>query len=427
MRYNTYKVSVIFVIFVSSLIIIGSAIAGTDKIETPLVRIPVIATNPTEAFVPDLKNEEFTILEDEVAQSIGKLTTGKEPFNVVLMLDTSACAPEKIAEVQSAAIAFIRLLKPDDRVKVISFAEKVQELSEFTNDQNELRRAINTARPAEGTKIYDAMQVALNSLAKIEGNQAIVLFTDGIDWRSESPASEDSIRKIEESAAIIYPIRYNTRPDIDEMIRNQKESLAEVDLGIIFGGPNNRVPRGKTPLNIDRKDLPPIPDARGSAGNTDRGSISSPFPGSRYPDRYPGGGRYPDDTRYPDDRFPGGRRTSTDNVPVGGGKFPQKAEPYFDPRGRETMNEMIDNLYRHGDKYLEDLANKTGGKVHQVDKLGDLTAALTKIAEQLKNSYTLFYYPTNEKRDGTYRKIQVKTTRKDVNLRFRPGYRLPKS
>jgi Ca-activated chloride channel homolog len=91
------------------------------------------------------------------------------------------------------------------------------------------------------------------------------------------------------------------------------------------------------------------------------------------------------------------------------------------------MNEMIDNLYRHGDKYLEDLANKTGGKVHQVDKLGDLAAALTKIAEQLKNSYTLFYYPTNDKRDGTYRKIQVKTTRKDVNLRFRPGYRMPKS
>ncbi len=37
--------------------------------------------------------------------------------------------------------------------------------------------------------------------------------------------------------------------------------------------------------------------------------------------------------------------------------------------------------------------------------------------------YSPGYYPTNAARDGKYRKIRVRTTRKGVALRTRPGYR----
>jgi von Willebrand factor type A domain len=422
MRFYTYKVSIISVIFVSTMIIIAGVFARDTK--TYLLILEVIAVDKNEVSVPDLKKEEFTILEDDVAQTIANYQMGNRPMNIVLMLDTSACAPEKFAQIQSAAISFVKLLKPEDKVKIITFDEKVHELSEFTNDQAELRRVINTARAGEGTKIYDAIKLAFNSLSKLDNRHAIVLFTDGIDWRSESTSYEESIRMVEESAAIIYPIRYNTKPDTDEMIRNQKEALAEVDLGIIFGGPNNRVPRGKTPLTLAGGNAPPSTVKIGK--EPEPGAPPPPTIG-RYPDRYPGGGRYPDERRFPDDRFPGSRRTPTDTIPAGGGKFPQEAGVYVDPRGRETMSEMIDNLYRTGDKYLGELATKSGGKVYRADKLDDLPGALTKIAEQFRNSYTLCYYPTNDKWDGTYRKIQVKTTRKDVILRFRPAYRAPKS
>ncbi|MCI0662541.1 MAG: VWA domain-containing protein [Acidobacteria bacterium] len=427
MRYNTYKVSVNSVIFISTLMVIAGVFAKDSRFITYLRIVPVIAVDQNDVSVTDLKKEEFTIFEDDVEQKLADITTNKEPTtNVVLMLDTSACAPEKIAQLQSAAISFVKQLKPTDRVKIISFDEKVRELSEFTNDQVEMRRAINSARSGEGTKLYEAIQLALKSLEKIEAIQAIVLFTDGIDWRSEATSYEDNIRKVEESGAIIFPIRYDTRPETEEMIRNQKESLAEVDLGIIFGGPNNRVPKGKTPLTLARGNAPP-PSTVKIGKEPDPGQtppISSLPPGSRYPDQYPGGGRYPDDRRYPDNRLPGGNRTPTANTPVGGGNFPQQSQPHFDPRGRETMSEMIDNLYRTGDKYLGDLADKSGGKVYRVDKLDALPGAMTKIAEQLRNPYTLAYYLTNDKQDGTFRKIQVKTTRKDVILRFRPGYRM---
>jgi VWFA-related protein len=52
-----------------------------------------------------------------------------------------------------------------------------------------------------------------------------------------------------------------------------------------------------------------------------------------------------------------------------------------------------------------------------------LPSAFRQIAEELGTQYSLGYYPTNSARDGKYRKVRVRTTRKDVALRTRPGYR----
>jgi len=45
------------------------------------------------------------------------------------------------------------------------------------------------------------------------------------------------------------------------------------------------------------------------------------------------------------------------------------------------------------------------------------------IAAELRTQYLLGYYPANPTHDGKYRKIQVQTSRKDISIRARPGYR----
>ncbi len=409
----------------------------TIKIDTNLVTVPVIASDRNDLYLSDLRQDEFTLYEDGVQQEIVFFATVKEPFNVVLMLDTSASAQEKLGQIQYAANTFVNQLQPADRVKVISFDDKVRELCGFTNDRAELRRAIESTRSGEGTKLYDAVKLALNSLSRLKGRKAIVLFTDGVDWWSDSTRYEDNIRMVEESGVIVYPIRYDTRPDVEEMLRNQQEALGETDLGIIFGGPNNRSPRGTTPPTVPGESGPPIPDRRGGQNDPYRlpvPPILMPLPGSRNPDRYPGGGRYPDDRdprggRYPDDRLPGGGRYPDDRNP-GGGRYPDNRPPndpsrYPDVRrsGAGNIAVMLDNLYRTGDQYLNDMALKSGGKLHRADILRDLPGAFAKIADELRNQYSLGYYPSNAARDGKYRKIQVKTSRKAAVLRARPGYR----
>ena len=84
---------------------------------------------------------------------------------------------------------------------------------------------------------------------------------------------------------------------------------------------------------------------------------------------------------------------------------------------------MLNNLYLMADSYLKDLADRSGGQVYRADTLALLPQAFAAIAAELRTQYMLGYYTSNKNLDGSYRKIQVKTSRKDIAVRARPGYR----
>ncbi len=130
----------------------------TLKIATNLVAVPVVATNRDGNYIPDLRQEEFSISENGVKQEVAFFATVSAPFHVVLMLDTSGSTREKIGLIREAAISFVDQLQTADRVKVISFDDQVRELSEFTNNRAILRTAINKTTAGRGTKLYDAFR-----------------------------------------------------------------------------------------------------------------------------------------------------------------------------------------------------------------------------------------------------------------------------
>jgi VWFA-related protein len=86
---------------------------------------------------------------------------------------------------------------------------------------------------------------------------------------------------------------------------------------------------------------------------------------------------------------------------------------------------MLDQMYLTADAYLGQLATQSGGRLLRADTLGSLPDAFAKIAAELRTQYAIGYYPANKTRDGQYRKIKVTTTRKNVVVRARPGYRAP--
>jgi Ca-activated chloride channel family protein len=84
----------------------------------------------------------------------------------------------------------------------------------------------------------------------------------------------------------------------------------------------------------------------------------------------------------------------------------------------------LDRAYRGADEYLQQLADMSGGIVERADKLGDLKAALGRIAEELRHQYLLGYYPTNKQKDDKSRRIAVRVSRQGLTVRARPAYRL---
>jgi len=61
-----------------------------------------------------------------------------------------------------------------------------------------------------------------------------------------------------------------------------------------------------------------------------------------------------------------------------------------------------------GPSLLTEIAESTGGRQFPVENLNDLPDIARKIGRELRSVYVLGYNPSNETRDGKWRKIQVK-------------------
>jgi VWFA-related protein len=76
---------------------------------------------------------------------------------------------------------------------------------------------------------------------------------------------------------------------------------------------------------------------------------------------------------------------------------------------------------------LRHLADISGGRPFLVDAASELERVFADIVEELSNQYLLSYASSNDKRDGTWRKITVDLTDKRYQVRHRQGYRAPGS
>jgi VWFA-related protein len=73
------------------------------------------------------------------------------------------------------------------------------------------------------------------------------------------------------------------------------------------------------------------------------------------------------------------------------------------------------------------MAEETGGRVIDVHNEKTLEKAFNEISSELRSQYVLGYYPTNTKRDGTFRKIQVELpAHPDTKILARKGYYAPR-
>jgi VWA domain-containing protein len=378
----------------------------TLKTDTDLVSVPLIASDKGGTYITDLKQEEFAIFEDGVQQQIAFFGKVAAPFHVVLMLDTSSSTQDKLKQIQQAAVAFVEQLQPADRVKVISFDDAVKDLNEFTSNRETLRSAIYSTTSGAGTKVYDAVELALNTIRMIRGRKAIVIFTDGMDWHSDSATFDGTVRYLDEEGVMVYPIRYDTRATTERLAREQAGGGAPLPTISVIRQP----PSGTTAPTFPGDDQVPTSGTRPKTG-----PFGLPLPedimrrrreeeARRDPNRDPS---RPPDQRMP--RLPG--EPPDDRTTTGTRRGPD-----------DDIKAMLDMAYFTADGYLKALAEKSGGRLLRADTLRSLPDAFAQIAAELRTQYMLGYYPINKERDERYRNIKVTTTRKQVVIRARPGY-----
>jgi VWFA-related protein len=288
------------------------------RVEVTLVTVPVMVLDSDGKYVSDLKDSDFRIFEDNVKQKIDRIIPEAEPFDMALMVDTSASMHFKAEEIQDSAQAFVSAARPDDRLMVVSFDNRIFIHSELTADRLQVRGAISLMQPDEGTRLYDAIDLVLaDRLDRIRGRKAIILFTDGVDTRSRIAGASDTLAAIEESDVLVYAIQYDTSSEIG------LKPLRDLETWVV---------------------LPQ--DAR---NNTER--------------------------------------------------------------------------YARADKYLFNLCNGSGGQLYVAQAGSNLNEVFARLADQLSHQFTLCYYPSNPKQDGSFHRLRVEVDRPGVKVRSRTGYR----
>jgi Ca-activated chloride channel family protein len=154
-----------------------------------VINLNVLVSDGRSRFITDLAESDFAIFEDGIRQELSLFNHEDLPLSVVLLLDTSASMEEKISTAQTAAIRFVKTLRPEDVGQVVQFNERVTTLQAFTPDQAALEAAILRTATSGPTALHNALYVSLKDLQRNKKagelrRRAIVLLSDGEDTAS---------------------------------------------------------------------------------------------------------------------------------------------------------------------------------------------------------------------------------------------------
>ena len=71
---------------------------------------------------------------------------------------------------------------------------------------------------------------------------------------------------------------------------------------------------------------------------------------------------------------------------------------------------------------LKRMSQDTGGRVFRVTRKNPLESIFADIQEEVRSQYSIGYSPTNSGKDGSFRKIQIRTKQKGLKVQARKGY-----
>lgn len=210
---------------------------GAIRVQTNLVDILASVIDAKGQPVPDLTQDQFQIFEEGVPQKIDRFEAEtNRPLDLALMVDASMSALKELKLETEAAAHFIRqVVRPGDTLAVFEFSEYVEQLSDFSSDVPRLQGAARRIVPGSGTSIYDAVELASNSLKRRpEGRRrAIVLVTDGGETTSVAKF-DDTRRAAIASGTLLYTLI--VRPVKNEGGRNTAGEHALITITDSTGG-----------------------------------------------------------------------------------------------------------------------------------------------------------------------------------------------
>ena len=99
------------------------------------------------------------------------------------------------------------------------------------------------------------------------------------------------------------------------------------------------------------------------------------------------------------------------------------ALPSGDPKRLPLPDPVITAIYSAARARLQSLADRTGGRITDIQRLDQMARLYPEVAANLRTLYTVGYQPRTERvRDGKWHEIKVELNQPDLIARTKPGY-----
>jgi len=183
----------------------------TLKLESRLVTLAVNAVDANGSPVGGLDKTDFRLFEDGKEQKIAFFEKeSATPLSIVLSIDGSESTLRNERLEKEAAKKFVNtLLRPQDELDLMEFADTVREIVAFTPNKSRIADGLNELRHGDATALYDAIYLGAQRLGETSQangrRRVLLLITDGGDT-VHGVAYQQALEQAQRNAVIIYSL-----------------------------------------------------------------------------------------------------------------------------------------------------------------------------------------------------------------------------
>ena len=175
-------------------------------LDVDLALVNVTVTDPYNRLVTGLDPDNFRVYEDNIEQEVVTFSSEDVPISIGVIFDFSGSMANKIGKAREAAVEFFKTANPQDEFFLVSFNERAELTSAFTNSVEDLQSRMMLTAPKGRTALLDAIYLGLSQMRGAKnGKRALLILSDGGDNHSRYNES-DIKRLVKEADTQLYAI-----------------------------------------------------------------------------------------------------------------------------------------------------------------------------------------------------------------------------
>jgi len=155
------------------------------RVGVNVVLVNATVTDPYNRLVTGLDKENFQVYEDGIEQEVAYYSSEDVPVSIGVIFDMSGSMSDKVNKARQAAVQFFKTANPQDEFFLVSFNERAELTSRFTNSVEDLQSRMMYTSARGRTALLDAIYLGLSQMKGAHNEKkALLIISDGGDNHS---------------------------------------------------------------------------------------------------------------------------------------------------------------------------------------------------------------------------------------------------